>query len=135
MYEYLFICIISSTSCDCFCCVNLVSLFYKLNFLVTALFICCTYISCVLFFLKILFIYFFFKFLLLFNYSCMPFIPIPPPQPYFLCSYSASHEGYIGVQDRHNNSLRCLNLVGQEVGLLLTNKFIHCHKCYMRKNT
>ena len=23
----------------------------------------------------------FFKFLLLFNYSCMPFLPIPPPHP------------------------------------------------------
>ena len=26
-------------------------------------------------------IYSFFKFLLLFNYSCMPFLPIPPPHP------------------------------------------------------
>ena len=25
--------------------------------------------------------FFFFKFLLLFNYSCMPFLPIPPPHP------------------------------------------------------
>ena len=27
------------------------------------------------------FFLFFFKFLLLFNYSCMPFLPIPPPHP------------------------------------------------------
>ena len=32
-------------------------------------------------FICLRFVFFLFKFLLLFNYSCMPFLPIPPPRP------------------------------------------------------
>ena len=42
--------------------------------------------------MHLLSLFFFKKFLLLFNYSCMPFLPIPPPHP----SWTHLHATYVG---------------------------------------